>query len=93
MTLRAIVPTGGGSTFTDLTVSGNSLLGDSSSDLIGFYGCAGTDQAAVITSVGTSAPVAACASFGLTSTQLSAIVTGLNAVIAALKEKGLVANS
>ena len=58
------------------------------SDLVAFYGCAGAAQAAAITAVGTSAPVAACASFGLTSTQLTAMVTAVNAIITALKGTG-----
>jgi hypothetical protein len=66
-------------------------LGQSTSDLVAFHGSSPTDQYAAITAVGTSVPVAACATFGLTSTQLTAIITGLNSVIAVLQEKGLTA--
>ena len=66
-------------------------FGQSSSDLISFHNASPVDQAAAIVSVGTSVPVAACASFGLTSTQLTALVTAVNAMIVALQEKGLTA--
>lgn len=66
-------------------------LGQSSSDLVAFHGSSPTDQYAAITAVGTSVPVAVCTAFGLTSTQLTAIITGLNSVIAVLQEKGLTA--
>ena len=68
-----------------------SLFGQSSTDLIAFHGGTPCDQAAAITAVGTSVPVAACASFGLTSTQLTALVTAVNSIITALQEKGLTA--
>jgi hypothetical protein len=74
-----------------LTSTGTTALGNASTDLIAFHGAAPVDQAAAITAVGTSIPVAACAAFGLTSTQLTAIITGLNSVITALQEKGLLA--
>lgn len=74
-----------------LSVLGDARLGDAATDLVSFHGATPTDQYAAITTVGTSIPVAACATFGLTSTQLSAIVTGLNSVIAVLQEKGLTA--
>ena len=67
-----------------------SQIGTSPTDPAGMHGFEST-QAAAITAVGTSVPVAACASFGLTSTQLTAIVTGLNAVIVALANKGITA--
>ena len=69
------------------------LLGQASTDLIAFHGGTPCDQAAVITQVGTSVPVAVCGAYGLTTTQLTAIITGLNAVIVALREKGLTAAS
>ena len=67
------------------------LLGQASTDLIAFHGGTPCDQAAAITAVGTSVPVAACASFGLTSTQLTALITAVNSIITALQEKGLTA--
>ena len=80
-------------TGTDLTVTGNSLIGDSTHDTVGFYGCVGACQAAVIAAVGTSVPVAACASFGLTSTQLTALITNQNALLVALKALGLISTT
>ena len=59
--------------------------------LIGFHNATPVAQANAITQVGTSIPVAACASFGLTSTQLTALVTAMNAVIVVLQNKGLTA--
>ena len=76
---------------TSLTVSGGATIGDASTDLISFHGASAVDQAAVITQIGTSVPVAVCGAYGLTTTQLTAIITGLNAVIVALQEKGLTA--
>lgn len=73
------------------TLDGNVALGNAAADLIAFHGASAVDQAAAITAVGTSVPVAACATFGLTSTQLTAIVTAVNAIIVALQEKGLTA--
>ena len=66
-------------------------VGQSASDLLAFHGSTPTDQCAAITLVGTSVPVAACASFGLTSTQLTALITAVNAMAAALQEKGITA--
>ena len=78
-----------------VTGSSNSALptqiGMTAGALVGFHGASAVAQATAITQVGTSVPVAACASFGLTSTQLTALVVGLNAVIVALQNKGLTA--
>ena len=68
-----------------------SQWGGSSSELLGLHGATPCDQAAAIVAVGTSIPVAACASFGLTSTQLTALVTAVNSIITALAEKGITA--
>ena len=67
-----------------------SSLGQNAAETVGMHGseCA---QAAAITAVGTSVPTAACAAFGLTSTQLSAIVTAVNSLIVALQNKGITA--
>ena len=72
--------------FTTLNSSGTSILGDASSDLVGFYGGAGATQAAAITSVTTTAATSTTLAFGYTtSTQADAIVTALNSVIVALR--------
>jgi hypothetical protein len=75
-----------------LTVENSAQIGSETSSLVAFHGSTPTDQVAAITHVGTSVPVAACATFGLTSTQLSALVTGLNSVLTALEEKGIIAS-
>jgi hypothetical protein len=67
-------------------------IGNDTSSLVGFYGETGADQAAAIVHVGTSIPVAACASFGLTSTQLTALITATNSILTALEDVGLIAN-
>ena len=59
-------------------------IGGATTDKVGFYGNTAVVQAAAPVAVGTSIPVAACATFGLTSTQLTAIVTAVNALITAL---------
>ena len=78
-----------------VTGSSNSVnptqIGMTAGALVSFHGATAVAQATAITPVGTSVPVAACASFGLTSTQLTALVVGLNAVIVALQNKGLTA--
>lgn len=76
--------------FTTLSSTGTTSMGNAAADLVGMHGVTAV-QSSAITAVGTSVPVAACATFGLTSTQLTAIVTGLNAVIVALAAKGITA--
>jgi hypothetical protein len=71
-----------------LTVGGGASLGNAAADLVGFHGSTAV-QGSALTLVGTSIPVAACASFGLTSTQLTAIVTALNSLITMAQAKGL----
>lgn len=53
-------------------------LGQDSSDLIGFHGASPSDQAAAVSSLAASAAN-------------STIATAVNAVIVALREKGLIA--
>ena len=64
-------------------------IGGATTDKVGFYGNAGVVQASALVAVGTSVPVAACAAFGLTSTQLTALVTAVNALIVALGASGV----
>lgn len=85
---------GDGNTNETLNVgrSGQSLqIGGTAATLVAFHGASPVDQAAAITAVGTSVPVAACATYGLTSTQLTALVTAVNSLIAMAQEKGLTA--
>lgn len=74
------------------TLDGNVAVGNASTDLIGFYGATAVDQPATIASVTTTAATSTTNAFGYTtSTQADAIVTALNAVIAAQIELGLLA--
>lgn len=69
-----------------------SVIGDTPSDVIGFHGVTGADQAAAIVSVSTSAALSICGSFGFTSAQANGLITAVNAILAALNEKGLIAS-
>jgi hypothetical protein len=91
ITLSATLPSGTDAQELSNNSSGGARIGSSSSELVAFHGSTPTDQYAALTAVGTSVPVAACATFGLTSTQLTAIVTAVNSLIAMAQEKGLTA--
>lgn len=71
------------------------ILGQSASDLIGFYGLTtGVAQSALITSVTTTGAGSDTNAYGYsTAAQADAIVASLNAVIAYLKTLGFVATS
>lgn len=71
--------------------SDGTVLGQSASDLIGFHGTSGTDQAAATTSVSSGGVSIGGWGFS-TSVVANGIVTALNDVIACLKEKGLMAS-
>ena len=93
-TLDALTVTGA------TTLDGNAAIGNAATDLIGFHGATGVDQAAVITSVTTTGAVMITAAGGTTThygfataVQADAIVSNLNAITALLKEKGLMASS
>lgn len=81
-----------------VTITGNSYLGGgspqyvgtASTDLLTFYGGTPVDQPAAVTTVTTTAATST-SPYGYTSTQADAIVTGLNAVIARLRELNLIA--
>lgn len=67
-------------------------IGDATTDLVGFYGETPVDQAAAITTVTTDAATSTTNAFGYsTSTQADAIVTAVNAIIAALAGIGITA--
>jgi hypothetical protein len=85
------LPSGTDVEYLGSNASGGMVVGKATTDLVAFHGETPTDQYAAITLVGTSVPVAACASFGLTSTQLTALVTAVNSLIAMAQEKGLTA--
>jgi hypothetical protein len=66
-------------------------IGGASTDLIAFHGVTPCDQAAAITSISTSAAVSVCGYFAFTSAQANGLITAVNAILAALNEKGLTA--
>lgn len=71
--------------------SGGLTMGNSTTDLISFFGVTPVVQQAALTAVSTSAAIAACAAYGFTATQAAAIVTAINAIITELKALGLTA--
>lgn len=69
-------------------------LGQSASDLIGFWGTAGVVQGATVASVNTTAATSTTNAFGYTtSTQADAIVTAINAIIVRLQTPGFIASA
>ena len=69
------------------------ILGRGATDKIAFYGTTPAVQPSLITACATTAATTATPYGYTTSTQADAIVTSLNAVIAALKTLGLVAST
>lgn len=71
------------------------LLGQSATDLIAFHGASPTDQYALITAVSTTVPLSVTGNtvYGFQSSdQFNNLIAAVNAVIAMVKEKGLVAS-
>lgn len=67
-------------------------IGSATTDLVGFYGETPVDQAGAITTVTTDAATSTTNAFGYsTSTQADAIVTAVNALIAAVQGIGITA--
>jgi hypothetical protein len=69
------------------------LIGNATGSLIGFHGITPCDQAAAITSPGTTvAASTATSSWAFaSSTQANALTTAVDAIITALTEKGILA--
>ena len=67
------------------------VLGQSASDLIGFHGTAGTDQAAAIADLSINALSVSGVIGFTTSASFSTAILAINSIIAALREKGLIA--
>ena len=67
-------------------------IGGAATDLVAFHGATPVDQAAAIVSVSTSAAVSVCGYFAFTSAQANGLITAVNAILAALNEKGLIAS-
>ena len=66
-------------------------IGALAADLVSFHGAAPVAQASAITCISTSAAVSVCGYFAFTSVQANALLANVNALISALKSKGLVA--
>ena len=82
--------------FTTLVSTGNSTIGDASTDLISFHGATAVDQAAFVATISFTfieGSVSASAFVGFSRGQVSNLVTLVNSIQAALVEKGLTASS
>ncbi len=70
--------------------SNGTVLGQSATDLISFYGASPVVQNAAVTSVTTTAATSTTNAYGYTTAaQADAIVTAVNAIIAGLALQGL----
>lgn len=71
------------------------IIGYSSSELIAFHGATPCDQAAAITSAGTTVAVSTTSSIWgfATSTQANALTVAVDSIITALKDKGILASA
>lgn len=75
---------------SDRNVDGTSM-GFSATDLAGFHGTA-VAQAAAITAPSATLTISTTPAFGFTtSTQADAMVTAVNSILTALKNKGIIA--
>lgn len=84
----------GTSTVETLRVTGSAQLGNAASDTLGFFGQTVTTQPTVIASVTTTGATSTTNAYGYTTAaQADAIVTAVNAAVAALKSLGLVASA
>ena len=79
--------------FTTLSSTGNTSLGNASTDLIGFHGATAVDQYAFVADASIVALISGSVVGFTTSASLSNVVEKLNAVLALLAEKGLMAAS
>ncbi len=66
-------------------------VGQSATDLVSLHGVTPVDQAAAITSPAATAATSSTP-FGYSEAQANAIVTALNSVLVALREKGIIAS-
>lgn len=77
-----------GGSFEDLTANGNVSLGNAYTDTIGFWGTAGVQQPTAVNDVSGTAG----GSYGTTEqTLINDLVTAVNAILARLREPGLIA--
>ena len=68
-------------------------IGALAADLISFHGATPAIQATAQTCISTSAAVSVCGYFAFTSVQANALLSVVNAIVSALKTKGLMAAS
>lgn len=75
------------------TLDGDTAIGNAAADLIAFHGATAVDQAAaILTALTTGVTVTAGVAAGFANTaQLQALVDSVNAVVVALREKGIIA--
>ena len=72
------------------SLSGDVDIGNGAADLVGFHGATAVDQAAAISSV--TLPGWSIGGYGATGTaSLTALWAAVNAITAALRDKGLIA--
>lgn len=72
-------------------VSGGFTVGQSATDLVSFYGATPIDQAAAITSPGSTAATTTTPWGYGSSTQADAVVTSVRAILVALRDVGIIA--
>lgn len=70
---------------------GGTSFGQSAGDLISIHGSTPTDQPAAITTIGVTASTASSPVGFSTTTQADSIVSSLNLILVALREKGIIA--
>lgn len=84
----------GTTTVETLAVTASAQLGNAASDTLGFFGQTVTTQPAVIASVTTTGASSTTNAYGYTTAaQADALVTAVNASVAALKTLGLIASA
>jgi len=82
----------GAATFTDLTATGNVVLGNHATDTVGFFGAGPAAQQAVLAAITTTQPTATV--FGFTTTaQFNNLIAAVNTLIANQKTFGFIATA
>ena len=77
--------------YLDSGFADGTILGQTSSSLVGFYGTTPKTRPAAVTALITTASTSTSSAFGYTtSTQAEAVTTAVNSIIAALQALGLV---
>lgn len=86
------VPSVGGTISGDISVTGNTVLGDAAADTVKFHGSAGSGvQAALVAAVAVTAATTTTPFGYSTAAQADAIVANLNAIRTCLINHGLMA--